>query len=108
MKGRFPRIALANHLFYDEPLYVLPLDITQRLITKDWKQVTSYEVPVVALSGKLQRGQNGGLPLRADEIAEVHRRLRFLLRVISIVKAGFEERAGLPLRGKVCQRAYDL
>jgi len=63
MKGRFPGIALANHLFYDEPLYVLPLDITQRLITKDWKQVTSYEVPVVALSGKLQRGQNGGLPL---------------------------------------------
>jgi hypothetical protein len=78
MKRRFPGKPLANHLFHDEPLYVLPLDITQGLITKDWEQVASYEVPIVTLRSKLQRGQNGGLPLGADEIAELHSRLRFL------------------------------
>jgi hypothetical protein len=30
-----------------KPLYVLPGDITQGLITKNWEQVASYEVTVV-------------------------------------------------------------
>ena len=63
MKRRFPGKPLENHLLHDKPLYVLPPDITQGLITKDWEQVASYEVPVVTLRSKLQRGQNGGLPL---------------------------------------------
>jgi len=108
MKRRFPGKPLANHLLHDKPLYMLSLDITQRLITKEWKQVASYEVPVVALRSKLQCGQNGGLPLRADEIAELHRRLRFLSRVVDIMQAGFEQSAGLPFGGEVCQRANDL
>jgi hypothetical protein len=63
MKGRFPGKPLANHLFHDKPLYVLPLDFTQGLITKDWEEMASYEVPVVTLRSKLQCGQDGGLPL---------------------------------------------
>ncbi len=59
MERRFPRELLPNHLFSDEPLYVLPLDVTQGLVTKDWEQVASYEVPVVTLRSKLQRGQDG-------------------------------------------------
>jgi hypothetical protein len=108
MQGCFPGELLPRHLVRDKPLYVLPVDITHGLIPKDWEQVASYEVSVVTLRSKLQCGQDGGLPLRADEIAELHGRLRFLKRVIDFVQAGFEQSAGLPFSGEVRQRANDL
>lgn len=49
-----------DHLFHDKPLYVLPLDITQWLITKNGEQVTSYKVFIAALRSKRQCGQIAG------------------------------------------------
>jgi hypothetical protein len=97
-----------RHLVGDKPLHMMPGDITHGLVTKHWEQVVSYEVSVVMLRRKLQCGQDGGLPLRADELAELHRRLRVLQRGIDVMEARFEQCAGLPFSGEVRERADDL